>query len=602
MAAPLILADGLGKGYGGRILFDDGSFQIEAGQKVALVGANGAGKSTLLRILAGREVADHGTLRLATVRTHWFDQHPVIPTGATPRSLLDAGAPAPPRMQRELEELEARIADPTLYESPGYESVLERYAALEREIKTATRPATAGWDAGILAELGFHADDLDQPAASLSGGEKTRLFLARTLSAAQPGDLVVLDEPTNHLDVDSIEWLERWLSAYDGTALVVAHDRAFLDNVAERVLEVAGGHITSYDGDYEDYVRARDENVERKKREHEKANERMQQAKEVILQFRQQKRFDGQYASRMKSLEKYQAALDRTPDPVLDKLGFGLSFDMVEKSGVEVLRIAGLEKSYDGNHVLRGAELEIRKGDRVGLVGGNGEGKSTLLKILMGRLAKDAGEVRVAPGAKAMFFSQEHDDLDVRRTLHEEVLDARPGLDVRDVKAIVGRFRFKPESDLPRRVATLSGGERQRLMLLKCILKPSNLLVLDEPTNHLDLWARDVVIHALNAYHGTLLVVSHDRFLLDSVTDKTAVLRDGLLHTYDGAFTATREMHRGRMAAAAAKIPFVVRKKFTDWASHTRYEPDQAVALTEAQIADSKSLRNAVSLGWLERA
>jgi ATP-binding cassette, subfamily F, member 3 len=600
VAAPLILAEGLGKGYGGRTLFDDATFQVEVGDKVAIVGPNGAGKTTLLRILAGREKPDYGTLKMRPVTTHWFDQHPNIPDGATVRDVLSAPAPPPAHLQAEWDDLELRIADPALYEAPGYEAVLERYAELEREIKAATSAqATAN---PVAADMGFSEADLDQKAASLSGGEKTRLFLARALGAVRPGDLVVLDEPTNHLDVDSIEWLEDWVQEFDGTVLCVAHDRAFLDNIATRVFEVTQGRIRLYVGNYEDYVAARDEDLERARRDHAKAQEKMQAAKEVILQFRQQKRFDGQYASRMKQLEKYKAALDHTPDPVLEKLGFGLAFDAVEKSGHEVLRIEGLRKSYGPQEVLKGAELEVRKGERVGLVGGNGAGKSTLLKLLTGRLRPDAGTIRVAPGAKGMFFSQEHDDLDVRRTLHQEVLDARPGLEERDVKALLGRFRFKPDVDIGRTVATLSGGERQRMMLLKCILKPSNLLILDEPTNHLDLWARDVVVHALNAYHGTLIVVSHDRFLLDSVTEKTAVLDGGVIQAYEGSFTATRHLHKRHPAQAGRNADtYVVRKRFTNWATNTRYTAGMEVQFTPEQVKESVTLRNAVSMGWLEK-
>ncbi len=601
MAAPIILAERLAKGYGGKTLFDEGTFQIEVGEHVALVGPNGAGKSTLLRVLAGREKTDYGTLKLAPVRTHWFDQHPNIPPGATARDLMAAPGSAPPALLAEFEELEGRISDPALYENHGYEAVLERYAEVEREIKNATKPSADHDASGVLAQLGFTDADLDQKAESFSGGEKTRLFLARTLAAARSGDLVVLDEPTNHLDVDSIEWLEEWINAFDGTVLVVAHDRAFLDNVAQRVFEVSGGRITCYKGNYEDYVQARDEDLERARRDHAKAQEKMQAAKDIILQFRQQKRFDGQYASKMKALDKYAAALDRTPDPVLQKLGFGLQFDGVEKSGLEVLRIAGLEKSYGDQMVLKGADLELLKGERVGLVGGNGEGKSTLLKILTGRIQKDAGDVRVAPGAKSMFFSQEHDDLRLERTLKEEVLDARSTLDERDVKALLGRFRFNPDVDMTRTVSTLSGGERQRMMLLKCILKPSNLLILDEPTNHLDLWARDVVIHALNSYHGTLLVVSHDRFLLDSVTDKTSVLAGGHITTYQGSFTETRHLFAKRQAAAAGQS-YVVRKKFTDWTSQKKFAPGDVANFSESQIRDSVTLRNALAMGWMEKA
>ncbi len=598
---PLIHAEGLGKGYGGRTLFDDATFFVEPGWKVALVGPNGAGKSTLLRILAGREKADHGTLRLDEVRTHWFDQHPSIPPGALARDLAFAGGSASPHLVAQRDELEARIADPALYEQPGYEEVLERFAQLEQEIKKA---ASAGADPGVaklVADMGFDAAKLDQPAEKLSGGEKTRLILARVLAGTRPGDLLVLDEPTNHLDVDAIEWLEEWLEGYQGTLLVVAHDRVFLDNVADHVLEVSGGRIAAYTGNYEDYAAAKGEDEERQRRENEKAQDRMQAAKDIILQYRQQKRFDGQYASKMKALEKYQAALDRTPDPVLEKLGFGLSFDSVEKSGHEVLRLTGVQKSYGEAKVLDGADLELKKGDRVGLVGGNGQGKSTLLKILTGRVKMDGGHVRIAPGAKGMFFSQEHDDLDVRRTLHQEVLDARPNLEERDVKALLGRFRFKPDTDISRTVATLSGGERQRMMLLKCILKPSNLLILDEPTNHLDLWAKDVVVQALNAYHGTVLVVSHDRFLLDAVTDATAVLEGGKVTTYPGSFTQTRDLYHARKQVVETET-YVVKKRFTDWTKDERYLAGQTLQFTPQQVRDSMTLRNAISQGWLAKA
>jgi ATP-binding cassette, subfamily F, member 3 len=592
---PLITAEGLSKGYGGHTLFDDATFQIEAGDKVALVGPNGAGKSTLLRILAGREKTDHGTFRFTGVRVHWFDQHPAIPAGATVRSLLTAAKPVPPALQKRKDALEARISEPSLYEQPGFEAVLEEYAELEREIKVQTTAGPA--ESAIMGQLGVL--DLDQSAASLSGGEKTRVFLARTLQAVRSGDMVVLDEPTNHLDVDSIEWLEDWIQAFDGTVLLVAHDRAFLDTVATRVFEVKQGRITCYVGNYEDYIAARDEDIERARREHAKAEDRVQSAKATIQQFRHQKRFDGQYASRMKALDKYKAALERTPDPVLEKLGFGLAFGAVEKVSNEMLRMTGLHKSYS-EPVLKGLDLELKKGDRLGLVGANGAGKSTLLRILTGREKKDAGTLHVAPAVKGAFFSQEHDDLQLTRTLLEEVRDARGSLEERDVKALLGRFRFNPDSDLRRTVSTLSGGERQRMMLLKCVLKPSNLLILDEPTNHLDLWARDVVIEALNAYHGTLVVVSHDRFLLDSVTETTAVLDDGILHYYSGTFTETRDLHR-KKAQVRQGARFVVRKRFADWKENRKYAPGEEVEIPESRLAESMTLRNALSQGWLER-
>ena len=380
---------------------------------------------------------------------------------------------------------------------------------------------------------------------------------------------------------------------------LVAHDRVFLNNVATRVFEVQSG-VACFEGNYEDYVEARDERIAQQQREHAKADERMAQAKATILQFRKQKRFDGQYASRMKALEKYQAALDKTPDAQLESFAFGLRFGARDKSSEEMLRFSGLTKAYD-RQVLQGAELELRRGDRVGLVGGNGAGKSTLLRILTGRETKDAGELHAAPGVQGVFFSQEQDDLRAERTLHQEVLDARPDMEERDVKALLGRFRFHPDVDLARNVASLSGGERQRLMLLKCVLRPSNLLILDEPTNHLDLWARDVVVQALNAYHGTLLVVSHDRYLLDATTDVTAVLDEGRIHAYPGSFTQSRDEHAARKKQVV-EVRYVVRKKFTDWNTNTKFRAGDEPQLTEAQIRASMTLRNALAQGWLERA
>lgn len=600
MATPLIVADGLRKAYGANVLFDDATFQVQEGDKVAMVGPNGAGKSTLLRILAGREHPDHGTFKSASVRTHWFHQHPELPPGATLKSLLASERPVPPALAQEKEALESRIGDPALYETDGFQQVLERYSEVEREIAMAAQPPPVA-DA-MLKELGFDAQDLTQLASSLSGGEKTRLLLARTLMDVREGDLVVLDEPTNHLDVDTIEWLESWVNAFDGTVLVVAHDRTFLDNVAKRVFEVARGTITTYEGNYTDYVQARDEAVTRQRQEHERAKKRVDHHKGTIQQFRHQKRFDGQYASRMKKLEKDQAALEETSDPVLEKLGFGLTFSSVGKSSGEMIRASGLKKRYDDTLVLDGVDFEIKKDERVAMVGGNGSGKTTLLKLLTGSARPDAGQIRAAPGVQGIFVNQEHDGLDVGRTLKQEVLDARPGLQDRDVKALLGRFRFQPDLDMKRTVGTLSGGERQRMMILKAVLKPSNLLILDEPTNHLDLWARDVVINALNSYHGTLLLVSHDRYLLDRVTTKTAVLQNGQVHVYPGSFSATRHMHTRTTPTVKKTRKYVVRKKFTDWTTNTRHRVHDELDLADEEIEESRSLKNALGLGWIEEA
>jgi ATP-binding cassette, subfamily F, member 3 len=600
--APLVRAQDLDKSYGGRRLFEAATFEIASGEHVAIVGANGAGKTTLLRILAGRDRPDHGLLEVAPgVRTHWFDQHPDVPATLTAREALSVPPPVPAPLAAELATLEARIGDPALYETGDYAAVLDRYAEVQRAIRTATIPTREAAENPLAAELGLEAGLLDQPMGSLSGGQRTRVLLARVLAPARAEELLVLDEPTNHLDVETLEWLEAWIQSYEGTVLVVAHDRLFLDNVAERVLEVAASRVTSYPGNYTDYVALRTQRRETAAREHDRLEREVSKAQATIQQFRHQKRFDGQMASRQRLLEKYQAALDRTPDPVVERLTFALRFDAVHKSSTEVVHATGLRKAFGSQPVLDRAELEVRKGDRVGLVGPNGAGKSTLLKILARRLRPDDGVLRIPPGVQTLYYSQERDDLEPNRTLRQELLAARAGLEEDDQKALLGRFRFQPETDLDRRVSTLSGGERARLSLLKTILLPSNLLLLDEPTNHLDLEAREVVIHALNAYKGTLIIVSHDRYLLDSVTTHTAVLDEGRIAVHPGAFTATRHLHRHARTLAVRRDRYRVTKGFKDFATGDRYTYGTELELSPEELEASDVFRRAFRFGMLTR-
>jgi ATP-binding cassette, subfamily F, member 3 len=599
---PVVRVVDLDKAYGGRRLFEGAAFQVEEGEHVAVVGPNGAGKTTLLRILAGRERPDHGLLeRDERVRTHWFDQHPQVPAEATVRDVLASPTPAPPDLARELSELEARVADPTLYEEPGFEAVLERYADVQQRMKVATsRPGRLEEDPLVL-ELGVDVHLIDRPFHELSGGQRTRVLLARVLAPVRAGDLVVLDEPTNHLDVETIEWLEYRVQTFDGTLMLVAHDRAFLDAVAERVLEVDHGAITSYPGNYEDYVQLRSQSRDRAKAERERLERETREAQAVVQQFRHQKRFDGQMASRLKVLEKYRAALGRAPDPVIEKHAFDLRFDSGGGSTQVVLSIQGLRKSFGSRMVLDRADLELAKGDRVGLAGPNGSGKSTLLKILSGKLPKDDGIVRIPPGVKGAYYSQERDDLDVNRTLREELLLVRPKMEDDDVKALLGRFRFQPGPDLHRRVGTLSGGERARMALLKTVLKPANLLLLDEPTNHLDLESREVLAHALNAYKGTMLVVSHDRWLLDSVTSKTAILDRGQVRLLGGSFTETRVESAAARPLEVRRDKYRVTKAFKDVTTGEKYAYGREVELTPEEAESMDVFRRALRFGHLER-
>jgi ATP-binding cassette, subfamily F, member 3 len=601
VARPLVRVVDADKAYGGRRLFENATFQIEHGEHVAVVGPNGAGKSTLLKILAGRERPDHGLIEMDdSVRAHWFEQHQHFAPETTAREILATQSALSPALANELAAMEARIADPALYEAPGYESVLEEYAALQQRAKLETTVMSGLEDQALVHELGVD-QLLERTVAQLSGGQRTRVLLARLLAPVRAGDLVVLDEPTNHLDVETIEWLEHRIQTFDGTLLVVAHDRAFLDNVAERVLEVVGNKITAYPGNYEDYVSLRDQDRERLARERERMEKEAAQARAVIQQFRHQKRFDGQMAARQKVLEKYESALEHTPDPVIEKHTFDLRFDAGSTSTEVIVAVQGVRKTFGSRPVLERVDFDIRKGERIGLVGPNGSGKSTLLKILSGKLPEDDGLVRIPPGVKPAYYSQERDDLDINRTLKEEILVVRPKLDDEDVKALLGRFRFQPGADLHRRVGSLSGGERARIALLKTVLKPANLLLLDEPTNHLDLESRQVLAGALNAFRGAILISSHDRWLLDSVTSKTAVLDRGIMRVLLGSFSHTRGETATAVALDVRRDTYIVREAFKDPSTGAKYGFGQEIQLAPEELDADPVLRRAFNFGRLER-
>ncbi|MBI2077656.1 MAG: ABC-F family ATP-binding cassette domain-containing protein [Euryarchaeota archaeon] len=602
MARPLARFVEVDKAYGGRRLFENATFQIEAGEHIAVVGPNGAGKSTLLKILTGRDRVDHGLVEIdESVRTHWFDQHPVVPPGATVQDILGASAAVPPAIAAELAELEAQIADPDLYTRPGYETVLERFAELQQRAKRESTSPGGIEEHSIVEALGIDDAFLGRSVKDLSGGQRTRVFLARLLAGVHEGDLVVLDEPTNHLDVETIEWLEDHLRRFDGTVLIVAHDRAFLDAVAERVFEVDRNAVSTYWGNYEDFVSLRTQNRDRVARERDRMEREARQAQEVVQQFRHQKRFDGQMAARLKVLEKYQEKLARAPDPLVERHTMDLRFDSGGGSTQVIIAVQGLRKSYGSQPVILGADLDVTKGERIGLVGPNGSGKSTLLKILSGKLPKDDGTVRIPPGVKGAYYSQDRDDLDVNRTLRDEVLLARPKLEDEDIKALLGRFRFQPDADLPRKVGTLSGGERARIALLKTVLKPANLLLLDEPTNHLDLESREVLAGALNAFKGAILIASHDRWLLDSVTSKTALMDRGKIRVLPGSFTETRSVTATAKPPGPHRDKYIVREGFKDPTTGARHWFGKELELTPEELEENPTLRRALLFGRLER-
>ncbi|MGQ0534839.1 MAG: ABC-F family ATP-binding cassette domain-containing protein [Methanobacteriota archaeon] len=597
---PLIEGSGLYASYGPHRILESASFRIMPGEKVGLVGPNGSGKTTVLRLIAGRVKPDLGDLFVPPdLRFGYLTQNFEFPPDATVGSLLARVPPHVERIQAEAAEIEKAMEGPAFYETPDWEARLARYNELQERVGKETALAGAAGDSPMLAELGFREKDLPRKVKSLSGGEKTRLLLARTLAAQEDLDLFMLDEPTNHLDIESVEWLEDFLAVFPGAVLLVAHDQYLLDAVCGKTIELSARRLHEYEGNYSAF-REQKEAYERalaakRQREHHEVKRQLA----IIQEIKRRNRFDHQARSKAIRLRKMPKV---EPDPEIRKLAFGLRLEAAEKSSNEIATLDGVTKRYGPRKVLDDVSLEIEKGHRIGLIGPNGAGKTTLLRILAGRDAPDAGRVRVAPGARVGYFAQEHEGLAGEHTLIDEVRTVRPKISDEEARGLLGKFAFR--DDMPfHRVATLSGGERARLALLKFVIGDTNFLVLDEPTNHLDLESQDVVERAIVSYPGTLLVVSHDRHFLDAVVNRIAVLHDGRLGVFPGNFSETRTATRIQdFEEASTTTSYRVAKGFKDYDSGRDFSQGATVVLSGAETRGSRTLRWALTTGRLVRA
>lgn len=509
----LLEASHVSKSYGVQDVLQDVSFRLSDGEKVGLVGRNGCGKTTLLRILAGEETPDAGHVR------------------RVPSSLIVGYLPQA-----------ARIED----NCPVYEEIASTGIGRDR-----------WWEAEkVLVGLGFTPQQLTLSVASLSGGEKTRLALAKLL-LIQP-DVLLLDEPTNHLDVVMLEWLEEWLKGFHGAAIIVSHDRRFLDNVVSRILELEEGKLTAYTGNYSDYARQKELALHR----HEEAYRTQQREIQGVQEFIQRQlrlaariesgpkrgrdhytRIAGKVARRAQAGRKRLEQMERVEKPRPEE-HIRFSFDDATDSGREVIVAENLSKQYGSRKLFTGLNLYVRYGDRLAIVGRNGAGKTTLLRILLGLEQPDTGTVRIGSRVQPGYLAQEHENLNPHRTVLDEVRSASNATQ-HEVRALLASLLF-PGHDVFKLIKNLSEGERVRVALAKLLVCGANLLVLDEPTNHLDIATRERVEAALDAYTGTLLLVSHDRYLLDRLTEQTLVLEYGEATLYPGNYSYVAEKRAGR--------------------------------------------------------
>ena len=525
----MISLDNLTVSYGGWTLFDNISFLINPKDRIGLVGKNGAGKTTLLRIITGEQQPTTGAVTLNGDCTIGY--LPQTMRVADTTTLVEETAKAFEevlRLEAEIEALTREIAERTDYESPEYEQLLHRlndaqdhYHILGGETRDADIEKT-------LLGLGFKRSDFGRATSEFSGGWRMRIELAKLL--LRRPSIFLLDEPTNHLDIESIQWLEDYLKNYNGAVLLISHDRAFLDNVTNRTVELSLGKITDYRVSYSKYVVLRAERRAQQVAAYENQQRMIEKTEEFIEKFRYKPTKSNQVQSRIKQLER----LDRLEIEEEDLATLNIKFPPAPRSGQIVAEINEAGMSFGDKHVFSGANFVIEKGDKIALVGRNGEGKTTLARMLIGQLTPTEGSIRLGANVNIGYYAQNQDDLmDGEFTVYD-TLDRVAVGDIRTrLRDILGAFLFRGE-DIDKKVKVLSGGERARLSMARMMLEPRNLLVLDEPTNHMDMRSKDILKNAIMKYDGTVVVVSHDREFLDGMVQKVYEFRDGGVKEYLG--------------------------------------------------------------------
>jgi len=524
----ILTIQNLHKAYGGNVVLKDVSLTLQDHQRMGLVGVNGCGKTTLLKILAGIEHADGGAVSLMKgVRVGYMEQQYTAEGNSTVFEEMKRVYEPVFAMEEKLRQLEKQMA------SAG-EQELKRlgdaYSRLSDAFEKADGYAWKSAINGVLSGLGFRKEQYDQPAHLLSGGELTRLSLARLL--LQKPDLLLLDEPTNHLDLDALDWLEHYLAEYRGTLLVVSHDRYFLDHVCTHVSELLLGTLEQYTGNYSAYMQQRAERFEIRMRAWEQQQKLIAREEAIIARYKSFNREKSIRAaeSREKRLEK----IERLDKPQ-DERQVRFRFETKRRTGEDALFLRDLSKSFGDRTLFQHVNLTLRAGDRVALLGPNGIGKSTLLKCLVGEESPDTGAVRWGANVDMGYYDQKQEGLHPEKTVLNEVWDTFPRLEQNEVRGALGLFLFTGE-DVFMPIHTLSGGEKGRVALTKLMLRRDNLLLLDEPTNHLDMDSREVLEDALENFEGTILAVSHDRYFINRFATRVAVLGENGIKEYLGNF------------------------------------------------------------------
>ncbi len=572
----VVIASSLRKEFSGSVLFDGVSFKVERRDRLALAGPNGAGKTTLLRALAGEGSLEGGELALSKgTRIALHDQRPPAQSGQLLRDYVLTGTSDLAAVEAQLRALEQSMASGT-----HDAATMRRYSAAQAKLEHA-----GGYDwrdraASFVRGLGFTDADLDRPLATFSGGELTRASLARAL-ASQP-DLLLLDEPTNHLDIESLEWLEKLLETLDAAVILVAHDRWFLEAVTTAVLELEGGKSVYFPGAWHVWRREQAARAIHQTKTAERQAEQIARLERFVERFRYKKSKARQAQSKLKQIKKLEAVRVHAPDDKRRTLGF--EFLKPARSGRDVLVVENLSLRAGDKQLLDGASFAIERGEHVALVGPNGSGKTTLLQTILGQREPTSGTVRLGHGVETAYFSQHEAELDERGSVLDAAMSGT-GLKRTEAQSLLGKFLFSGWDEHEKSAAVLSGGERRRLALAIAVASGANFLVLDEPTNHLDLESREALEGALEAFPGSVLLVSHDRALLDAVAGRMLAVEDRRIASYPGGWA---DYARAQEADAAPPAPAPTRPKRAKPKRPEKPKPT-ALELVEQEVARAET-------------
>lgn len=544
----ILSCNNITKTFGTDAILSDCSFHIEEREKAAIVGPNGAGKSTLLKIIMGRLPADDGTVTISKDKTlGYLAQHQNLSSDGTIYDELLSVKKDIIALEEKIRETEQQMKNAT---GEQLDTLLDQYTKMNHQFELENGYAYQSEIVGVLKGLGFTEDDFSLPVNTLSGGQKTRVALGKLL-LSKP-DIILLDEPTNHLDMESIRWLENYLLGYNGSVIIVAHDRYFLDSIVTKIIEIENTHVTVFSGNYTAYADKKKILRNMQLKEYLNQQREIKHQQEVITKLKQFNREKSikRAESREKMLDKLEV-VDK-PAEINDKMNIELNPSVI--SGNDVLSVSHLSKAFDDNTLFTDISFDIKRGERVALIGNNGTGKTTILKIINDILPADSGEIKLGSKVTIGYYDQEHHVLDPDKTLFDELQDAYPDLNNTQIRNTLAAFLFTND-DVFKYIRDLSGGERGRVSLAKLMLSNANFLILDEPTNHLDMVSKEILENALNSYTGTVLYVSHDRYFINTTATRIIELVGQTTVNYIGNYDYYIEKKDALTAAALAGKP-----------------------------------------------